>query len=151
MLQALKPSLEIIGVEPKNASCFAAGVAAGEAVRVSTKFTLADGLAVAQAGDLTLSITRQLKHKMVSIDEEWLALAMLRLAELEKCVIEGAGAAGLAALLSGRLPELAGRHIVLVLSGGNFDSVWPCVLMTSRRTCRRFAPLRFRSPARGDW
>jgi threonine dehydratase len=49
----------------------------------STKFTLADGLAVAKAGDLTLSIMRQLKHKMVSIDEEWLALAMLRLAELE--------------------------------------------------------------------
>jgi threonine dehydratase len=121
VFQALKPSLEIIGVEPTNSSCFAAGVAAGEAVRVSTKFTLADGLAVAQAGDLTLSIMRQLKHKMVSIDEEWLALAMLRLAELEKCVIEGAGAAGLAALLSGRLPELAGRDIVLVLSGGNID------------------------------
>ncbi|HEX6564895.1 MAG TPA: threonine ammonia-lyase [Chthoniobacterales bacterium] len=121
VLQALKPSLEIIGVEPTNASCFAAGVAAGEPVRVSTKFTLADGLAVAQAGNLTLSIMRQLKHKIVSIDEEWLALAMLRLAELDKCVIEGAGAAGLAALLSGRLPELAGRRIVLILSGGNID------------------------------
>ena len=64
---------------------------------------------------------RQLKHKIVSIDEEWLALAMLRLAELDKCVIEGAGAAGLAAVLSGRLPELAGRRIVLILSGGNID------------------------------
>jgi threonine dehydratase len=121
VLQALKPSVEIIGVEPTNASCFAAGVATGEPVRISTKFTLADGLAVAQAGDLTLSIMRQLKHKIVSIDEEWLALAMLRLAELDKCVIEGAGAAGLAALLSGHLPELAGRRIVLILSGGNID------------------------------
>ena len=121
VLQALKPSVEIIGIEPTSASCFAAGVAAGEPVRISTKFTLADGLAVAQAGDLTLSIMRQLKHKIVSIDEEWLALAMLRLAELDKCVIEGAGAAGLAAVLSGRLPELAGRRIVLILSGGNID------------------------------
>ena len=121
VLQALKPSVEIIGIEPANASCFKAGTAAGEPVRVSTKFTLADGLAVAQAGDLTLSIMRKLKHKIVSIDEEWLALAMLRLAELDKCVIEGAGAAGLAALLSGRLPELAGRRIVLILSGGNID------------------------------
>jgi threonine dehydratase len=42
-------------------------------------------------------------------------------AELDKCVIEGAGAAGLAALLSGHLPELAGRRIVLILSGGNID------------------------------
>ena len=121
VLQALKPGVEIIGVEPTNASCFTAGTAAGEPVRVSTKFTLADGLAVAQAGDLTLSIMRQLKHRIVSIDEEWLALAMLRLAELDKCVIEGAGAAGLAALLSGYLPELAGRRIVLILSGGNID------------------------------
>jgi threonine dehydratase len=121
VLQALKPGVEIIGVEPTNASCFTAGTAAGEPVRVSTKFTLADGLAVAQAGDLTLSIMRQLKHRIVSIDEEWLALAMLRLAELDKCVIEGAGAAGLAALLSGYLPELAGRRTVLILSGGNID------------------------------
>lgn len=121
VLQALKPSLEIIGVEPASASCFAAGTAAGEPVRVSTKFTLADGLAVGQAGDLTLSIMRQLKYKIVSIDEEWLALAILRLAELDKCVIEGAGAAGLAALLGGRLPELAGRRIALILSGGNID------------------------------
>jgi len=121
VLQALKPGVEIIGVEPTNASCFTAGTAAGEPVRVSTKFTLADGLAVAQAGDLTLSIMRQFKHRIVSIDEEWLALAMLRLAELDKCVIEGAGAAGLAALLSGYLPELVGRRIVLILSGGNID------------------------------
>ena len=121
VLQALKPGAEIIGVEPTNASCFRAGTAAGEPVRVSTKFTLADGLAVAQAGDLTLSIMRQLKHRIVSIGEEWLALAMLRLAELDKCVIEGAGAAGLAALLSGYLPELVGRRIVLILSGGNID------------------------------
>jgi threonine dehydratase len=121
VLQALKPGVEIIGVEPTNASCFTAGTAAGEPIPVSTKFTLADGLAVAQAGDLTLSIMGHLKHRIVSIDEEWLALAMLRLAELDKCVIEGAGAAGLAALLSGYLPELAGRRIVLILSGGNID------------------------------
>jgi threonine dehydratase len=46
---------------------------------------------------------------------------MLRLAELEKCIIEGAGAAGLAAMLGGQLPELAGRKVVLLLTGGNID------------------------------
>ena len=46
---------------------------------------------------------------------------MLRLAELEKCIIEGAGAAGLAALLGDKLPELAGRRVVLLLTGGNID------------------------------
>ena len=121
VLQALKPSLQIIGVEPANAACFAAGLAADAPVRVSTKFTLADGLAVAEAGRHTLAIVAPLAYRMVTVEEEALALAMLRLAELEKCVIEGAGAAGLAALLGGSLPELQGRRVVLLLSGGNID------------------------------
>jgi threonine dehydratase len=121
VLQALKPSLQIIGVEPANAACFVAGLEAEKPVRVSTKFTLADGLAVAEAGWHTLAIVRPLAYRMVTVEEEMLALAMLRLAELEKCVIEGAGAAGLAALLGGSVPELLGRRVVLLLSGGNID------------------------------
>jgi threonine dehydratase len=121
VLHALKPSLQIIGVEPANAACFAAGLAAGMPVRVSTKFTLADGLAVAEAGRHTLGIVARSANQMVTVEEEALALAMLRLAELEKCVIEGAGAAGLAALMAGSLPELQGRRVVLLLSGGNID------------------------------
>jgi threonine dehydratase len=121
VLHALKPSLQIIGVEPANAACFAAGLAAGMPVRVSTKFTLADGLAVAEAGRHTLAIVARSANQMVTVEEEALALAMLRLAELEKCVIEGAGAAGLAALMAGSLPELQGRRVVLLLSGGNID------------------------------
>jgi threonine dehydratase len=121
VFHALKPDLQIIGVEPANAACFAAGLAAENPVRVPTKFTLADGLAVAEAGQHTLAIARPLLHRMVQVQEESLALAMLRLAELEKCIIEGAGAAGLAALLSGQLPELAGRKVVLLLTGGNID------------------------------
>ena len=121
VLHALKPSLQIIGVEPANAACFAAGLAAGMPVRVSTKFTLADGLAVAEAGRHTLGIAARSANQMVTVEEEALALAMLRLAELEKCVIEGAGAAGLAALMAGSSPELQGRRVVLLLSGGNID------------------------------
>lgn len=121
VLQALKPDLQIIGVEPVNAACFAAGLAAEAPVRATTKFTLADGLAVAEAGRHTLAIARPLVHRMVQVQEEALALAMLRMAELEKCIIEGAGAAGLAALLGGCLPELTGRRVVLLLTGGNID------------------------------
>ena len=117
----LKPDLQIIGVEPANAACFAAGLAAGAPVRVPTRYTLADGLAVAEAGRHTLAIAQPLVHRMVAVGEEALALAILRLAELEKCIIEGAGAAGLAALLGGRLPELRGRRVVMLLSGGNID------------------------------
>ena len=121
VFHALKPDLKIIGVEPANAACFAAGLSADGPVRVATRYTVADGLAVAEAGRQTLAIARPLVHQMVSVQEESLALAMLRLAELEKCIIEGAGAAGLAALLAGHLPELAGRKVVLLLTGGNID------------------------------
>jgi len=121
VLRALKPELQIIGVEPANVACFAAGLAAGKPVRVPTKFTLADGLAVAEAGRNALAIARSLVHKLVQVSEEELALAILRLAELEKCIIEGAGAAGLAALLNGHLPELKGKKVVLLLTGGNID------------------------------
>ena len=121
VLHALKPDLQIIGVEPANAACFAAGLAAGKPVRVATRYTLADGLAVAEAGRHPLAIAQPLVHRMVTVPEEAIALAMLRLAELEKCIIEGAGATGLAALLDGHLPELAGRKVVLLLTGGNID------------------------------
>ncbi len=121
VLHALKPDLQIIGVEPANAACFAAGLASDGPVRVTTKFTLADGLAVAEAGRHTLEIARPLVHRMVQVGEEQLALAMLRLAEMEKCVIEGAGASGLAALLGGSLPDLKGKRVVLLLTGGNID------------------------------
>jgi len=91
---ALTPGLQVIGVEPANAACFAAGLAAGAPVRVPTKFTLADGLAVAEAGQNALAIAAPLVQRLVQVSEEELALAILRLAELEKCIIEGAGAAG---------------------------------------------------------
>ena len=121
VLKALKPDLQIIGVEPANAACFAAGFEAGKPVRISTKFTLADGLAVAEAGHQTLAIGRALVDRLVTVDEEALALAILRFAELDKCVVEGAGAAGLAAILAGSLPDLVGKRVVLVLTGGNID------------------------------
>ena len=64
---ALKPGLQVIGVEPANAACFAAGLAAGAPMRVPTKFTLADGLAVVEAGRNALSMTRPLVHKLVQV------------------------------------------------------------------------------------
>jgi len=121
VFKALKPDLRIIGAEPASAASFAAGLASDGPVRVATRFTLADGLAVAEAGRHTLEIARPLVHQMVAVGEESLALAMLRMAELEKCIIEGAGATGLAALLAGSLPELVGRKVVLLLTGGNID------------------------------
>src|SRR5262249_28701955 len=79
------------------------------------------GLAVSCVGDLSFAIAQPRVDRVVTVSEEALSLAVLRLMELEKSVVEGAGAAPLAACMSGKLVELVGKRVVLVLAGGNID------------------------------
>ncbi|MEX0978432.1 MAG: threonine ammonia-lyase, partial [Pirellulales bacterium] len=135
------PGVRIFGVEPARAAGFSASLAAGHVVRVPVQPTVADGLAVGKVGELAFEIARQWIERVVTVSEEELSLAMLRLVELEKSVVEGAGAAPLAALMSGKLPELAGLRTVMILSGGNVDPlilnrVIEKALVTDGRLCR---------------
>jgi threonine dehydratase len=119
--RARKPSLHLVGVEPEAAACLAAAMSAGRPVPAPLAPTLADGLAVSQVGALTFQILRNAGVQVVTVDEASIALAVLRLIELEKSVVEGAGAATLAAFIAGKLDALNGKQVVLVLSGGNID------------------------------
>lgn len=121
-IKTLKPDVRVIGVEPSRAACMTAALKAGRPVTVPVSPTLADGLAVAQVGADAFELARKYVDRMVVVGEKSLALAVLRLAELEKSVVEGAGAASLAALLEGLLPELKGMRVVLPLCGGNIDT-----------------------------
>src|SRR5207247_1277503 len=80
----------------------------------------ADGIAVRQVGELTFALAQRHVDRVVTVSEEELANAILLLLEIEKTVVEGAGAAPLAALLNRSL-GLEGLNVVLVLSGGNID------------------------------
>ncbi len=120
-IKHLRPDVEVIGVEACNAPCYSAAVAAGRPVPVKMLPTLADGLAVGQVGENALAIAREHIDRVVSVDEAALALAVVRLMELEKSVVEGAGAAPLAAMLGGGLQHLTGKNVVLCLAGGNID------------------------------
>jgi threonine dehydratase len=121
-VKTLKPGVKVYGVEPTNAASYTAALKAGRPVHVETRPTLADGLGIDRVSEAAFEIARQYVDKVVTVDEHWLALAVLRYVELEKSVVEGGGAAGLAALLAGALPELAGKKVVLPLCGGNIDS-----------------------------
>lgn len=77
---------------------------------------------VPTAGVNALATGGHLIDKMVTVSEAWISIAILRLIELEKAVVEGAGATGLAAVLAGLLPELKGKKVVLPLCGGNIDT-----------------------------
>ena len=83
--------------------------------------TIADGLNVPKVGGNAFAIARECVDRVVTVSERWIALAMLRLLEHEKSVVEGGGATGYAALLAGKLPELAGKKVVVPLCGGNVD------------------------------
>jgi len=120
-LKRLKPKVKIYGVEPTAAASFAAALEAGKPVEIEMKPTLADGLSVPKVGANAFELARGLIERVVLVNEHNISLAILRLMELEKAVVEGAGAAPLAACLAGLVPELKGKKVVLPLCGGNID------------------------------
>lgn len=120
-IKSIKPRVTVIGVEPARVASLTAALEAGEPVRIDAKPTLADGLAVPRVGDHAFAIAKQHVDRVVTVDEHAIAQGVLRLAELEKSVVEGAGAAGLAALLADELPELKDKTVALPLCGGNID------------------------------
>jgi threonine dehydratase len=121
-VKTLRPTVQIIGVQAERTASFDAATKAGAPVTITMSPTLADGLAVPRVGDNAFALAKSRVDKTVTVTEHLIALAVLRLVELEKAVVEGAGATPLAALLSGQLPELRGKKVVLPLCGGNIDT-----------------------------
>jgi len=122
VMKARAPYVEVVGVEPEAAASLAAALAAGTPVTVPLSPTLADGLAVSRVGEIPFASDRRVVDRVVTVDEASIALAILRLIELEKSVVEGAGATPLAAFIAGKLRHLEGRTVVLTLCGGNIDT-----------------------------
>jgi threonine dehydratase len=119
-IKGLKPDVRIVGVQAAGAASMRAALDAGHLVTLPSIGTIADGIATRRAGDLTFAIVRELVDDVVTVDDEEIIHAVLLLMERCKLLVEGAGAAGLAALLSGKV-DLAGKRTVVVLSGGNID------------------------------
>ena len=120
-VKTLRPNAKIVAVEAENVASFSAALEAGKPVKIALHPTLADGLAIPQVGSNAFEIARSLVDQTVTVTEEQIALAILRLVELEKSVVEGAAATPLAACLSGKLNELAGKRVILLFCGGNID------------------------------
>jgi len=120
-IKTLRPQTRVIAVEAENVASFSAALDSGKPARTELKPTLADGLAIPQVGANAFAIAREHVDQTVTVSEEQIAIAILRLIELEKTVVEGAGATPLAAILSGKLPELGSKRVVLPLCGGNID------------------------------
>jgi threonine dehydratase len=119
-IKSLRPDVRIIGVESGNAPTYVESMKNGHVTRIETKPTLADGLAVAEVGKLCFDIAREVVDEVRLVSEAEIARSVLKLLELEKTVVEGAGAVPLAAAADPRF-DLSGKKVVLLLCGGNID------------------------------
>ena len=115
-----RPEIRIVGVQTERLASMAVAVQAHQPVTIDPATTIADGIAVRRAGTLTLPIIEQYVDEIVTVDEDEIASAILMLLEREKTLAEGAGAAGLAALLQHRT-SLQAAHTAVVVGGGNID------------------------------
>ena len=120
--KAVNPDIEIVGVQTER---FPAMYAAVKGVTMPPgQYTIAEGIAVKSPGDLTLAVVQRLVDRIELVSEADIEHAIVVLLEIEKTVVEGAGAAGLAALLRAQeegSDRYKGKRIGLVLTGGNID------------------------------
>ncbi len=119
--KAHRPRTRIVGVQTEAVPSMRKSLAAGCPVTVERRHTIADGIAVKRPAELTMALVQELVDDIVTVDEEEIANAVLLLLEREKAVVEGAGAAVLAAVVNGHVPGANGRRTAMVLTGGNID------------------------------
>ena len=119
-IRTISPGTKIIGVETEHAPTLHASLGAKKIVRIDARPTLADGLAIAEPGKLCFDIATQLVDEVLLVDESHIARAVLQLLELERTLVEGAGAAACAAVLQ-FAARWKGQRIGVVLCGSNID------------------------------
>ena len=120
---ALNPGVEVWGVEPQAGNDTQQSLARGEIVRIPTPRTIADGAQTEASGRLTFPVIQALVRGIVTVDDAQLVQTMRLMAERMKIVVEPTGALAAAALLhrADGLPELRGRRVGVLISGGNVD------------------------------
>ncbi len=121
VVKALKPSVRIIGVQSAACAPVRASLAAGQVVTAPTANTIADGIAVKRPSELTLRYIRELVDDVVEVSDDDIARGIAHCAQYARLVVEGAGAAGVAALLAGKVAVGPGDVVCAVLCGGNID------------------------------
>ncbi|XP_039274664.2 L-threonine ammonia-lyase-like isoform X1 [Styela clava] len=124
-IKHVNPNVQIIGVESERCPSWHTAMENGQPIKCQqtikgAKQSISDGLNVIRVGYNAFATAKI--DRMVTVSEKYIAVAILRLLEGEKSVVEGAGAIGYAALLSGVLPEVKGKKVACILCGGNIDA-----------------------------
>jgi len=146
-VRSRRPGVRIVAVQAEMAACFPGSLDAGHPVALDAMTTMADGIAVAAPGDLTLAHVRDLVDEVRTVSEEDLSRALLFCLERAKLVVEPAGAAAVAAVLAD--PTAFPPPVVAVVSGGNIDPVLLLkVVQHGMAAAGRYLSLRLRVPDR---
>ncbi|HWQ16075.1 MAG TPA: threonine ammonia-lyase [Roseiflexaceae bacterium] len=121
-VKGLVPDARVVGVQAEGCAPVVPSLAAGVPVTAPAARTIADGIAVKRPGDLTLPIIRALVDEVVTVDDDAIARAIAHAVQNDRLVVEGAGAAGLAAVLAGKVAVRPGETVCIPLCGGNIDA-----------------------------
>jgi threonine dehydratase len=118
----LLPGVRVIGVQAANVAPVNLSLKEGHPIEVPTQFTIADGIAVKRPGAMTLSIIEEFVDEIVEVTEEEIARGIYHCVQNNRLVVEGAGAAGAAALLAKKIEFKESDTVCAVLAGGNIDA-----------------------------
>jgi threonine dehydratase len=120
-IKARNPSVRVYGVQTEAAPAMAESLREGRVLLRPVERSVADGIAVKRPGEKTFEHIHRLVDGVVTVSEDEIRAAIVRLLETGKTVVEGAAATALAAVAGRRIPDTAGREVVMVLSGANID------------------------------
>ena len=117
----LKPSVKVYGVQAAGAPSMYNSLRDGKIECLEKVNTIADGIAVKQPGENTFEICKSCVDEIVTVTEDQISSAILALIEQQKMIAEGAGAVSVAAVMFDKIPNISGKKVVCVVSGGNID------------------------------
>lgn len=120
-IKQIKPSCKVYGVQAMGAPSMQKSVNDGKIETLDRVQTIADGIAVKTPGNLTFDLVNKYVDGIFTVSDDEIALAILTLMEQEKLVSEGAGAVGVAAVMNGKIPDIKGKKVCCLVSGGNID------------------------------
>ena len=120
-VKQMNPKVQVYGVQASGAASMATSLHDGKIDCLPSVSTIADGIAVKQPGEHTFDYCNRFVDGIVTVTDEEISAAILALIEKRKMIAEGAGATPVAAIMAGKLPQLKGKKVCCVVSGGNID------------------------------
>lgn len=120
-IKQINPNCKVYGVQAAGAPSMEQSIIDNEITTLPKVQTIADGIAVKTPGDVTYDLVKKYVDGIFTVSDDEIALAILTLLEQQKLIAEGAGAVPVAAVLAGKIPDIQGKNVCCLVSGGNID------------------------------